>query len=147
MPSITLPTGEIGDEGLFLPATDAFTDIPGGVPGYINCFDVQDEHFLDGLAGAPLDEASILALEGRRVCAVVHDSDVSDLGGGQLNAMGARKGRTAFDVTSVVLHPKGDKLLPVLEVDFLTADEVDDVCACENLETIDGEPFECSSDG
>ena len=80
MPSITLHTGEIGDEGLFSPASDAFTDIPGGVPGYINCFDVQDEHFLDGLAGTPLDEGSIFALEGRRVCAVVHDSDVSDLG-------------------------------------------------------------------
>ena len=83
-------------------------------------------------------------MEGRRVCAVVHDSDVSDLGGGLLNAKGARNGRTAFDVISVVFHPKGGNHLPVLEVDFLPGEEeVDAACACENLQTIDGEPFDC----
>ena len=54
MPAITLPTGEVGDEGLFEPAEDAFAEI-GGPSAYINCpgvpDPVQDEHSLDGLAG------------------------------------------------------------------------------------------------
>ncbi len=144
MPSITLPTGEVGDEGLFSPAPGAFVGLPGGLPGYINCFAAQDEHFLDGLADTPLDAASIFALEGRRVCAVLHDSDISDLGGGLLNAMGARNGRTAFDVTAVVPHPQGGSLLPVLEVKFLDSTEVDAACECENLETIDGQSYDCT---
>ena len=86
---------------------------------------------------------AIFELEGRTVCGVVHDSDISDLGGGQLNAMGSRNGRTAFVVKAVVDHPKGDKQLPVLEVDFLGAEAVQAACDCEILETIDGEPFDC----
>lgn len=139
-----LPTGEVGDEGLFSPATGAFANIPGGFPGYIGCDPAQDEHFLDGIAGAPLDAAAIFALEGRRVCAVVHDSDISDLGSSQLNAMGSRNGRTAFDVIRVEAHPKGETLLPIMLVDFLDSqDGVDAACACENLATIDGDPYDC----
>ena len=104
---------------------------------------MQDEHFLDGVAGTPLDADTILKLEGRTVCGVVHDGDISDLGDGQLNAMGSRNGRTAFVVQAVVRHPKGDKQLPVLEVDFLGTEAVNAACECENLETIDGEPLDC----
>ncbi len=151
---IWLPTGEVGDEGLFSPASGAFVGLPEGLAGYINCAAAQDENFLDGIAGAPLTAAQIFALgpgegeeEGRTVCAVVHDSDISDLGGGFLNMKGDRNGRTAFVVTSVVPHPKGGDLLPIMLVDFLDSeDEVDAACECENLETIDGEPFECPAE-
>ena len=128
--------------------------LPGGLPGYINCAPAQDENFLDGIAGAPLTAAQISALGpgedeevGRIVCAVVHDSDISDLGGGLLNMKGDRKGRTAFVVTSVVPHPKGGDLLPIMLVDFLDSpDQVDAACECENLVTIDGESFECPAE-
>ena len=146
MPSITLPTGQIGDEGLFAPATDAFVLLPGKLPGFIHCDPKQVEDFLGGLAGTPLNAASITALEGRRVCGVLYDSDVSDLGGGLLNAKGARGGRTAFQVKSVLIHPNdpnGDSLLPVLEIDVLGAKDVDAACECSALETVDGQPYEC----
>ena len=144
-PLITLPSGQVGDEGLFSPAPTAFVGLPGGLPGYIGCSAAQDENFLDGVVRAPLNAAAIFALEGRLVCAVVHDSDISDLGGGWLNLKGARQGRTAFEVVSVTAHPKGGDLLPVLEVDFLDSTEVDAACECENLETIDGEPYDCAT--
>jgi len=58
MPLITLPTGQVGDEGLFLPAQDAFKDLPEGLlaseglSAYINCtpsgnpppFPLPDDH-------------------------------------------------------------------------------------------------------
>ena len=94
VPILTLPTGEVGDEGLFLPDPTAFDGFPGKRAAYINCtgtdgppysgdhVPVQDEHYLDGLAGTPLSNyATIHALlEEQVVCAVVHDSDVSNLG-------------------------------------------------------------------
>ena len=131
---ITLPTGEVGDEGLFSPAPGAFDGLPGELPGYINCDPAQDENFLDGIAGAPLTAADIFALEGRIVCAVVHDSDISDLGSGELSLKGSRKGRTAFEVIKVTSHPaalEGGKELPVLEVEFLDAADVDAACGEE----------------
>ncbi len=144
MPFITLPTGETGDGGLFSPAPSVFTGVAGGLPGYVACADAQTEDLLDGIAQSPLDAADISALEGRRVCAVVHDSDISDLGGGQVNAQGARNGRTAFHVNRVVPHPDGGSALPVLEVAFLEASAVDAACACENLVTLSGAAFDCT---
>ncbi len=49
MPSITLPTGEVGDEGAFSPAANFFASVPGGLSGYIFCDAFRDEHFLDGV--------------------------------------------------------------------------------------------------
>ncbi len=146
MPSLALPTGQVGDEGLFSPAPGAFVGLPNhplGIDDYIFCPAGADEHDLDGLAAAPLGAAQIFALEGRTVCAVVHDSDISDLGSNAVNAMGARKGRTAFVVTGVAPHPDGPDRLPIMTVDFLDATDVDAACECENLETIEGEPYEC----
>lgn len=57
--------------------------------------------------------------------------------------MGSRNGRTAFNVKGVVLHPEGDEPLPVLEVDFLDAVDVDAARECAALQTIDGAVFEC----
>ena len=131
MPAITLPTGEVGDEGLFAPAVGAFADLPGELSGYILCDSEQDEHYLDGLAGFPLGAAAIFALENKIVCAVLHDSDVSDLGDGSLNAMGARAGRTAFFVLDVLDHPKNDEYLPVMEVAFLGPTQVDSACSVD----------------
>jgi len=142
-PLIYVPGGQIEDEGMFSPAPDAFASLPGGTPGYINCDPAQDEHFLDGLATAPVWD--IAALEGRTVCAVIHKSDISDLGDNEVNAMGDRNGRTAFVVEEVVPHGDGNEYLDVMKLRFLeTPEEVNKVCACENLVNLDGEPYDCT---
>jgi hypothetical protein len=144
MPSITLPTGQTGDEGIFTPTSNILVGTTEGVPGYIGCSPYQNENILERTGGVPLNADSIFELEGRRICGVVYDNDVGDLGGGQLNLAGARMGRTAFDIVRVVPHPQGGNLLPVLEVKFLGGqEEVDKACACDNIETIDGQPYEC----
>ena len=47
--TITLNTGEVGDEGAFSPAANFFASVPGGLSGYIFCDAFRDEHFLDGV--------------------------------------------------------------------------------------------------
>ena len=59
--------------------------------------------------------------------------------------MGDRNGRTAFVVEEVVPHGDGNEYLDVMKLRFLeTPEEVNKVCACENLVNLDGEPYDCT---
>ena len=119
---LVLPTGQVQDEGLFtvdlsIPDLSAFIadTLPNGSQ-------------LDGIRGTPLGEAAINGLVGRTVCAKVHDSDVSDLGEGKLNATGAYMGLTAFTVTATTTNPAGGSYLPLITVDLLPSADVQTLC-------------------
>ena len=127
---LVLPTGQVQDEGLFsvdLSAQDLAAFIADTLPNGSQ---------LDGIQGAPLGHDQIHALLGRTVCGKVHDSDVSDLGQGKLNATGAYMGLTAFTVTMVTdptPHPEGSPLpggspLPKITVDLLPSADVQTIC-------------------
>ena len=90
---------------------------------------------LDPIPGSPLGEAEINDLVGKIVCAKVKgsdvshlDSDVSDLGDGELNVQGAYRGLTAFQVTAVSPNPEGGSNLPLITVDLLPSSEVQTIC-------------------
>ena len=119
---LVLPTGQVQDEGLFsvdLSSPDLAAFIADTLPNGSQ---------LDGILGTPLGEVRINNLLGRTVCAKVHDSDVSDLGGGKLNATGAYMGLTAFTVTDVTPNPLGGSYLPLITVDLLPSADVQTLC-------------------
>lgn len=132
---LVLPTGQVDDEGLF-----QFTnpDPQKGEDG--DDFTIQefisatgaakDENNLDKIDGVfPLGAADILALEGKTVCAVVYDSDVSaDVKDRYASLKGATLGLTAFKVTAVGPDP-GGSVLPEITVDLLSQDELELTCA------------------
>ena len=144
--TITLHTGEVGDEGWF-----ALTSIPdawaGAGPtndGLLNYvgemqpsgeIEVGDglgrgndpEALLDKIPGVtPLRATGLEALVGQQVCAVVQDSDVSinyDPLDGSLK--GDSLGLVAFKVLSVTpLTGESSSSLPEVEVEILDADEI-----------------------
>lgn len=123
-PGLILPTGQLGDEGLFS---------VGLAGSNLDAFiaDTYPNAFLDGITGAPLDEADIYDLLGKVVCAKVKDSDVSVLAGGQLNATGDYMGLTAFSVAAVSPNPDGGSYLPLITVDLLPSGQV--LTVCESL--------------
>ena len=136
---LLLPTGELGDEGLFrFTKPDPQMSQDDG-----DSFTIQEFIFAAGAAGdennldkidgvVPLDAADIDDLEGRIVCAVVYDSDVSaDVKDGYASLKGATLGLTAFMVTAVGPDPDGPggSVLPPITVDLLPSDEVQSVCA------------------
>ena len=119
---LVLPTGQVQDEGLFtvdLSSPDLAAFIADTLPNGSQ---------LDGIRGTPLGEVEINGLLGRTVCAKVHDSDVSDLGEGKLNATGAYMGLTAFTVTDVTPNPEGGSYMPLITVDLLLSSDVQTVC-------------------
>ena len=123
---LVLPTGQVQDEGLFtvdLSAADLAAFIADTLPNGSQ---------LDGIHGTPLGEVEINALLGRTVCAKVHDSDVSDLGEGKLNATGAYMGLTAFTVTALTPNPAGGSYLPLITVDLLPSSDVQTLCESAN---------------
>ena len=98
---LVLPTGEVGDEGLFKftnpdpQSSEQDDSIAFTLQEFIFAAgDAADENNLDKINGVvPLSEADIVALVGQTVCAVVYDSDVSaDVPAGFASLKGARWG-------------------------------------------------------
>ena len=135
---LVLPTGQVGDEGLFrFTNPDPQQSQQGTAPFTIREFifaagAAGDENNLDKIDGVvPLSEADILALEGKTVCAVVYDSDLSlDVKDNYASLKGATSGLTAFTVTAVGPDPDGS-VLPLITVDLLNSNEV--VSTCEQV--------------
>jgi len=116
---LVLPTGQISGEGLFsVGLSDA------DLAAFIN--DTLPNAELDSIVGSPLGEAEINDLLGKVVCAKVKDSDVSVMESGLLNAQGAYRGLTAFQVTAVGVSVGSD--LPPITVTLLAAKDVQKVC-------------------
>ncbi len=141
---LVLPTGEAGDEGLFQftnpdPQSSQQDDsISFTIQEFIFATagsDADDENNLDKINGVvPLGADDIAGLNGRTVCAVVYDSDVSaDVKDGYASLKGATLGLTAFKVTAVGPDPDGPdgSDLPSITVDLLPSDEV--VSTCEQV--------------
>ena len=105
---LVLPTGQIGDEGLFrFGNPDPQVSLQNGATFTIQEFitatgAAADENNLDKIHNVlPLGAADIADLEGKVVCAVVYDSDISsDTDPAYGNLKGATLGVTAFEVTS-----------------------------------------------
>ena len=133
---LTLPTGQVGDEGLFrFTNPDPQTSLQNGAAFTIAEFfnasgAAADQANLDKIDGvAPLDEVEIAELVGKTVCAVVYDSDISvDVAAGFGNLQGATLGVTAFRVTAADPNPAGGSYLPVITVDLLPSTEAIEVC-------------------
>jgi len=137
---LVLPTGQEWDEGLFSVGLSA-TDLDAFIA------DTLSNDQLDPIPGSPLGEAEINDLVGKTVCAKVKgsdvsnlDSDVSDLGGGELNVQGAYRGLTAFQVTAVSPNPEGGSNLPLITVDLLPSSEVQTICEDKPTITATVEP-------
>jgi hypothetical protein len=92
-----------------------------------------NENNLDKIEGVvPLTRAEINALEGKTICAVVYDSDISvDVAERFGNLKGATLGRTAFVVRDVNPNPAGRSYLPLITVDLLSLDQAEQACSLE----------------
>ena len=159
--TITLHTGEVGDEGWFAPKSipaswDAAGPTPDGLRNYLGNPSVAFPHdvgpglgtpdlggdreaLLDKIPDVtPLRATGLKLLEGKQVCAVVYDSDISinfDPIDGSLK--GANLGTVAFEVISVTaLTGHSSSSLPKVEIEILDAE---DVCERE-LELITDAP-------
>jgi hypothetical protein len=134
---LVLPTGQIGDEGLFMFANpDSQISLQNGATFSTGEFILAtglaaDENNLDKIDGVvPLNSTDIYNLLGRTVCAVVYDSDISvDVAAGFGNLKGATLGLTGFTVTAVSPHPKGGSYLPLITVNLLSSLEVQATCS------------------
>ena len=135
---LVLPTGEVDDEGLFQftnpdPQSSQQDDsISFTIQEFIFAVagsDADDENNLDKINGVvPLGADDIAALDGKTVCAVVYDSDVSaDVKDGYASLKGATSGLTAFLVTAVGADPEGS-VLPSITVDLLPSADVETIC-------------------
>jgi len=133
---LVLPTGQVGDEGLFMfTQPDPQYSVQNGAEFTIMEFidasgAAADENNLDKVEGVvPLRSAEIFALQGLTVCAVVYDSDISvDVPAGFASLKGATMGLTAFNVTAVNKNPLGGSYLPLITVDLLPSSDVQSVC-------------------
>ena len=133
---LPLPTGQIGDEGFFsFMNPDPQVSLQNGATFTLLEFitatgAAADENNLDKIEGAgALGAGDIAALEGRLVCAVVYDSDISiDVDQDFASLKGATLGLTAFQVTAVGPDPSGPDL-PSITVDLLPSGEVQAACA------------------
>ncbi len=146
--TITLHTGEVGDEGWFAlktipeswdnagPTADGLRNFVG-LPSLPSPHDVGEglgagddpEAFLDKIPDVtPLRATGLKALEGKRVRAVVFDSDISinyDPLDGSLK--GANLGTVAFEVVDVRARTDGSSSsLPEVDIEILDAE-----CVCE----------------
>lgn len=136
---LTLPTGQRGDEGLFMFSNpDPQVSVQNGATFTTAEFiaaagAAADENNLDKVDGVvPLGEADIAGLVGTTVCAVVYDSDISaDVAAGFASLKGATLGVTVFTVTGIGPDPDGPQgsVLPSITVDLLASSEVPVACA------------------
>ena len=136
--TITLYTGEVEDEGWFElrtipsswvtagPADDGVRNYFGN-PGIPTPYDVgpglgagnDPEALLDKIPDVtPMREAELEAMIGRRICAVVYDSDISiNYVPLEASLKGANSGTVALEVLSVTPRTDGSSSsLPMLEV-------------------------------
>ena len=135
--TITLHTGQVGDEGWFAlktipdswadtdPTDDGLLNYLGAGPGLGGGSD--PEGLLDKVPDVtPLRASGLKLLEGQQVCAVVYDSDISinyDPLDGSLK--GKNRGTVAFEVVSVTaLTGWSSSALPQVEIEILDAEEV-----------------------
>ena len=135
--TITLFTGEVGDEGWFAPKTipeswnsagptaDGLRNYLAAGPGLGTGDD--PEALLDKVAEVtPLRATGLKLLEGKRVCAVVYESDISinyDPLTGSLE--GDNLGTVAFEVDDVRrLEGFSSSSLPEVDITILDAEEV-----------------------
>jgi len=132
--TITLHTGDVGDEGWFALKTipDSWADAgptDDGLRNYIVAGPGlgTGEALLGKIPDVtPLRATGLKLLEGRKVCAVVYDSDISinyaPLNG---NLKGATLGTVAFEVMSVTeLTGFSPSSLPQVEIKILDAEDV-----------------------
>ena len=132
--TITLHTGQVGDEGLFeLGAIPASWDITGPTDNGLKNFiaagpglgsGVNPETLLDKIPDVtPLRVTELGVLVGVDVCAVVYDSDISiNYDSLEGNLQGNNLGIVAFNVISVT--PLGGSSLPAIEIKILDADVI-----------------------
>ena len=135
---LVLPTGQIGDEGLFrFTKPDPQVSLQNGAAFTIAEFvaatgAAANENNLDKIDGVvPLGGADIADLDGKTVCAVAYDSDKSiDVTGGFGSLKGATLGVTAFEVSAVGPDPDGPagSVLPPIIVDLLPSADVQAIC-------------------
>ncbi len=153
-----LPTGKVGDEGLFtLPPSlvSAQNGVVTTRQQFINNLGpAKSKNNLEKVNGvAPLRTPEISALIGKTVCAVVYDRDISVTGANQARLNGATLGITAFRVTAVLPPPaavheaadhddgdeddgddrddddeKASRRLPVIEIELLSSAVANVVC-------------------
>jgi CSLREA domain-containing protein len=130
---LVLPTGKKGDEGLFqFTNPDLQISQQNGATFSLQEFifaqgAASNENNLDKVSGIrPLNATQITELDGKTVCAVVYDSDISvDLAANFASLKGSTLGLTAFTVTGVTPVSKG---LPKITVDLLDSSEVVSTC-------------------
>ena len=133
--TLVLPTGRVGDEALFRfgnpdPQVSLLGTPPFSIQEFITATGAAaDEDNLDKIDGVvPLGAVDIADLEGKTVCAVVYDNDLSaDVKDGYTSLKGATLGLTAFTVTAVEPDP-GGSVLPSITVDLLPSADVQTVC-------------------
>jgi hypothetical protein len=133
---LVLPTGQVGDEGLFkFTQPDPQVSVQNGatftIPEFIDATGAAaNENNLDKIHGVvPLRSADIYALKGQSVCAVVYDSDISvDVPAGFASLKGATMGLTAFEVTAVNKNPAGGSYLPLTTVNLLSSSAAQALC-------------------
>ena len=126
--TIRLHTGQVDDEGWF--ALKTIPDSWKGLSNFVSAGEPEfgdSEDLLDKIPDVtPLRATGLSGLEGKTVCAVVYDSDISinyDPLDGSLK--GANLGIVAFEVDTVTqLTDFSDSSLPEVEITILDADEV-----------------------
>ena len=161
--TITLPTGEVGDEGWFAlktipaswttagPTTDGLRNYVGNPsqpfphnvgPGLGAGND--PEALLDEIPNVtPLRATGLKMLEGTQVCALVYGSDISiNYDPLQGSLKGDNQGTVAFEVSSVTQSTGSSSALPEVEIQILDADEVCE--GAQNLFTDAPEPTSSS---
>jgi len=137
--TITLYTGEVGDEGWFAlkdipgewdaagPTADGLRNFVGPAVGPGLGTGADPEALLDEIRNVtPLRAFGLNLLEGQNVCAVAYDSHISiNYHPLQGSLKGANLGIVAFEVISVTqLTGESDASLPQVEIKILDADNV-----------------------
>jgi len=127
--SLTLPTGQVGDEGIFLLADDPLVSAQNGaivfLADYFSDITTPDENDLDKMERViAAREAELESLIGNTVCAVVYDSDISVTGFEQASLKGATLGIIAFKVDGLV--PMAG-VLPHIQITIV------DISVCDSL--------------
>lgn len=133
---LTLPTGQVGDEGLFrFTRPDPQLSNQNGTTFTIaqlvaSTGPAGNENNLDKLDDViPMGTTEIQAMLGKKFCALVFDSDISfDSSKHEASLKGATMGLTAFTVTAVAGSGYGSNL-PSITVSLMSSTEATTACA------------------
>ncbi|WP_432474299.1 DUF7507 domain-containing protein [Amphritea sp. HPY] len=119
-------TGQVGDEGLFAPLYATSSWLSELIAGNIS------QNALDGVPMVPLRADGQKLIEGRTVCLLVHDSDISINYPGQGNVVGNAQGEwlgiAAFDVAVGGVQPLTEYSSGTLTTMLITVRDPEDVC-------------------